>query len=350
MPRHKLNSSAQGSVLMSVIWILAMLAVFSVAVNRQVSQELIFGVWMRDRVQTRALVKAAVARAIFEIQKDEFLTFDTLNEKWASNPDAFKEIEIGPGTFSVQCNADPQTAENEGEAEGAKQLLYGACDESARININTSGEEVLFRLLRAAAELSEEDARKAAQAIVDWRDGDDAVMPEGAENTYYRSLPDSYEPRNANFQSIPELRMVRGIDPEIFKKLEPFITIYSEGSVNFNTASSTVIQAFGASPELARAIIEFRMGTDLLPGTKDDAVIQDPGSITSALGTGINFATGEFDLISSAVSQNLLTVGSKTFRIHAIGRLNRHGREVLGRGVCVVRRDGTVLMWQEDSE
>ena len=47
--------SKKGSVLIAVIWILSMLAIFTVVVNRQASQELLMGQWLKEHIATRHL-------------------------------------------------------------------------------------------------------------------------------------------------------------------------------------------------------------------------------------------------------------------------------------------------------
>jgi competence ComEA-like helix-hairpin-helix protein len=54
-----------------------------------------------------------------------------------------------------------------------------------------------------------------AAAITDWRDGDNAVSPGGAEAEYYLSQQPPYMPRNGPFQTLRELLMVRGISPDL---------------------------------------------------------------------------------------------------------------------------------------
>ena len=70
----------RGSVLITVTWILSLLTIFTLALHRQVSQELFMGQWIRERVVARYVAKAGVERALYDIQTDEFSTFDALND------------------------------------------------------------------------------------------------------------------------------------------------------------------------------------------------------------------------------------------------------------------------------
>lgn len=117
-------------------------------------------------------------------------------------------------------------------------------DESSKINLNsllTVGGYpddkyiAFFRRLLRNLELDENIADYAR----DWIDANE----EGpAENPFYQSLKHPYQCKNARFDTVEELQMVRGVTPEVFGKLSKFVTI-TGGMVNINTASREVIMA-----------------------------------------------------------------------------------------------------------
>jgi type II secretory pathway component PulK len=49
-----------------------------------------------------------------------------------------------------------------------------------------------------------------AASIVDWRDADDEVTSGGAESEYYLLLADPYYCKNAPFETLDELLLVKG--------------------------------------------------------------------------------------------------------------------------------------------
>ncbi len=325
----------KGSVLIAVTWMLAVLSIFALAVSRQASQELLLGQWLRDRVAGRTLARAGVERALLEIQLDKMPAFEALNESWAVNEKAFREVPVGEGTFSVSCSQDGET-------------YYGVCDESARVNLNLAGENPLKNLFRAVdPELEESDAVAIAQAIIDWRDGDDAQLADGAESSYYESLSPPYKAANAPFRAVEELSMVKGVTPELFQKVLPYVTVYSQGRVNLNTAPKTVLQALGLSPELAEKIAAFRAGADQVSGTKDDEIFQAVSQITESLSVGLSFSAEEFAQVSNAVAEGSVGVQSSVFRIQASGHLKHGGKNHDMMVTCVAKRDGTVLYWKQ---
>jgi type II secretory pathway component PulK len=326
----------RGSVLVTVIWALSLLAVYTVAVNRQVSQDLMFGQWMRDRVQGRALAKAAIERGLLELQSDKFITFEALNEPWASSA-ALHDAALGDGTFSLECKY-------------GETVVYGACDEAARINVNRVPEDMLKNLLKAVdSDISDSKAGEIAQAIIDWRDQDDEVMANGAESSYYKGLSTPYLARNGPFRSVEELTMVKGMTPELYEKIKEHVTVYSEGKLNFNTAGTVALRALGLSESLINKVVKFRNGDDKLPGTKDDGIFQDASAITPELSAAMSFSSEEFAQISNSIAAGLVDVKSGVFRMQAVGRLNRGGRNSDTRIICVVQRSGDILYWNETS-
>ena len=81
-------------------------------------------------------------------------------------------------------------------------------------------------------------------AIVDWVDQDEKPEPAGAESLYYQTLRPSYRAANAPLQTFLELRLIKGMTPEIIEKLSKLVTVYpleGESKVNVNTANPLVI-------------------------------------------------------------------------------------------------------------
>lgn len=333
-----LPRSQKGSVLVAVLWLIAMLGVFCLAVSRQASQELMFGQWLRDRVLGRSLAKAAIQRCLTEIRADQFQVFDAFQESWGSNEKAMKEISLGDGKFSVVCEQDGE-------------VMFGACDEAGRINLNKASAAVLAKLVMAVdSSAGSEMSVKIADAIVDWRDPDDSRSSQGAEAPEYKSQKLPYEAANADLKSVEELSMIKGVTPELYRKLLPYVTIYTDGRVNFNTAPAMVLKALGLADNLAMRIVNFRKGADGKTGTTDDEVFQDATQIVAALGSQADLSGEEYSQMMELINQGLMTTRTNTFRIHAVGILNREARKTDTWITCVIERDGNILRWKEGLE
>lgn len=91
--------------------------------------------------------------------------------------------------------------------------------------------------------------------LIDWVDPDDnrvSIDPftwqiqEGAgegEDSYYRDGVDRYRSKDSMFDSIEELRLVRGISDDLFVFLKDRVSVYAADKVNVNTASSEVLSS-----------------------------------------------------------------------------------------------------------
>ena len=90
---------------------------------------------------------------------------------------------------------------------GNARLTFALTDECAKLNLNSATAEMLEFLPGMTPEL--------AAAIVDWRDSDSDVTVNGAEDETYQRLNPAYRCKNAAFDSLDELRLVRGMYPEI---------------------------------------------------------------------------------------------------------------------------------------
>src|SRR6185503_10932343 len=98
----------------------------------------------------------------------------------------------------------------------------------------------------------ENEAEIIADSIVDWRDDDDFHQPNGAETEYYESLERPYRAKNAPFDTVEELLLVRGVTRELFYGDEErpglkdlFSVFTTTPTYNPNTATPALIQALG---------------------------------------------------------------------------------------------------------
>ena len=94
------------------------------------------------------------------------------------------------------------------------KVRYGLTDESAKLNINTAAADQLARLI-AQVVPEETPVEPLVDALLDWRDGDGNPLPDGAESDYYLQLPVPYRCKNAPFETVEELLMVRGFTGQI---------------------------------------------------------------------------------------------------------------------------------------
>jgi general secretion pathway protein K len=118
-------------------------------------------------------------------------------------------------------------------------------DAQSRVNLNSLptdpvAEQVLRGLCRR-----EKLSCDFIDALKDWIDEDsDVRFPDGAEDDYYINLQPSYRSANRPMIDRSELRLVKGVDAESYRKLKPYIIALPEPTkLNINTLPKPVFEA-----------------------------------------------------------------------------------------------------------
>lgn len=167
-------------------------------------------------------------------------------------------------------------------------------------------------------------------ATADWIDFATRIrFPGGAGDDWYSRLDPPYRAANRPMVSPSELRLVRDVGDEEWRRVAPYVTALPEPTpVNVNTASVPVLRSLapGMSAEAAQGVVDDR---------PDDgwqsvgAFLAHPGFA----GEGIDPAT--------------LTVGSRYFVLHSeidMGRVTIRSESVIHRsgerGQVILRRQG----------
>ncbi|MCX7793128.1 MAG: general secretion pathway protein GspK [Thermodesulfovibrionales bacterium] len=138
--------------------------------------------------------------------------------------------------------------------EEGLSLVVILSDENAKFNINslythssidkTRAREGLRKLFH---KLKVDEA--IAYTISDWIDRDSDEEYPGGERFS----------KNRGLYSIEELLQIPGINEEIYDKLKPYVTCYTDGKVNINSASVEVLLTMdGITEAIAEAIINYR--------------------------------------------------------------------------------------------
>lgn len=150
------------------------------------------------------------------------------------------------------------------------ELTIKVNDESGKIDINAASPEQLQQLFKSVGDLDEQKAQELAARVQDWRDPDDLVTVNGAEQADYEQADLAYGPANSPFVTVGELQQVLGMNYDLFKKLQPAITVYSgRGTPNPMYAPEQALMAMpGMNRDAAQNLIDMRH--QIAPGT-------DPG-------------------------------------------------------------------------
>lgn len=131
--------------------------------------------------------------------------------------------------------------------EGPYTINSSIIDLQGLLNINNLSnpgyQAVFMRLLQNTTRLDPIKAQAIVTAIVDW-------ITVGLKNTsfdqYYLTLSPAYRSAHRPMVSISELRLVKGITPELLTILLPYLTALPTSTlVNVNTASTPVLISLG---------------------------------------------------------------------------------------------------------
>lgn len=296
----------RASVLIVALWCLFFLSGLAVAIYVRIAPQIRLVGHLSDKAKGYYAAKAGVKQAIFMLEKDVTQGYDALNDIWANNEEALKDIEV---TKEICVSVKYEWTDD----QGVPQIRYGLIDEERKININTASLEILERLLGFIGQMSSVQATDIANAILDWVDEDDDFRSGGAEEGYYAGLSPSYPCANAKFAVLEELLLVKGMTSEVFNKIKPFITVYSSGAVNINTASRYVLEAIGLEQALADKVLRFRQGNDGQEGTADDNVFATMASVVTSLNSAVGLSEPETQQFNLLIAAEVLSVGSNYF-------------------------------------
>jgi general secretion pathway protein K len=99
-------------------------------------------------------------------------------------------------------------------------------DELGRIDLNHADGSLLVGLFQSAG-LDAPLASSLVDKILDWRDTNALKRLNGAKAQDYVRTGRAYRPRNGPFQSVDELKLVMDVTAELFRRVEPALTVYS---------------------------------------------------------------------------------------------------------------------------
>ena len=161
-------------------------------------------------------------------------------------------------------------------------------DERGKVDINAVDEVTLQQLFQGHG-LKEDDAVYMAAAVMDWADVDEIERANGAELPTYSSEGLDVGPGNRPFLMIEEVLQVLGMPWELFKKIEPGLTVFSESGMP--DPAYAPVEALLAMPDMteedALNFIEERQSQDATTGV--GATLPN-GQVAMARGRGLTYS------------------------------------------------------------
>lgn len=229
---------------MLVLWLVVVLGTMAIGVATSVRGEVSVVGNLRARSAARYAAESGVVVAQARL---EALLRATPNP--VDRARAFRELERGFGDLREA-------------AAGSSRFGVAVADLNARLDLNHAEPATLRNFLLQF--VGEREASALAVAIEDWRDPDSGARPGGAEAPEYARAGSLFEPSNAPFERLEELRRVLGMTDSLAYRIAPFVTVDGDGRVNINSAERTVLASLpGIGPEGARNLLERRASGEI---------------------------------------------------------------------------------------
>ena len=394
----------RGVALVMVLGSLVILTVLVTELQEQSSSTLSAALASRDalKAEYHARSGAQLARLLIAMEPTVRRVIDPLfkaaTKSGAPQIPVWKFTEMVLGPFNCPERAEKfQEAAGSG-VSGGKSLGSGTgcfevkvIDEDAKINVNLAVRGDGFSRDRLGAQLlgligppqfndlfeaPDADGQYANQptvcgALVDWADMDDTFYPcdprvttaqqGGPEDGYYQQIGLPYLRKNAPYDSLQELRLVRGVnDPFWLNFVEPdptdpdqrVLTVWGQDKINVNSANAQTLLAVVCSgapdaplcndpAQISAFIMAVTLARELTQGAP---LFKSPKAFTKAMrgkgrGVGPLFATLGLEPVEftdvKAVEKSISTE-SRVFSIYADGVVPGKQRETRARIHTVV--------------
>jgi len=247
-----------GFVLVSVLWILAILTVISLGFARRAMLERRMAWYAMDREQAQQMARAAAQRGLFELQNKQILDayneqdgYTGLDQRWARPIDLLQE-----GSYFI-------AAEEGSEGAGGDVCEVWIEDAESRISMNYAPED-FFKNLKSIN-------RRTITRLLKLRE------------------PSTAFHQQTLVHSVEELRGMQDFSDKEWlgtrnqAGLVDILTVWGDpayGRLNINTASVEVLSCLpDMDPEVAQRVVAARNGPDRRPRTADDVAFLNVGMV-----------------------------------------------------------------------
>jgi general secretion pathway protein K len=121
-------------------------------------------------------------------------------------------------------------------------LYVQAQDSNGMLSLVSINMPAMERLIKKVGGM--DNASGITDSYLDWIDTDNFTRVNGAEEFYYKGQGLPYVPRNYAMQYKEEFELIKGMDKELYGKLESYLTLLPSTGFNPNTASDEVLMAY----------------------------------------------------------------------------------------------------------
>jgi general secretion pathway protein K len=327
----------RGIALFLVLWVLTLLSViageFCFAMRTEVNITRNF----KEQTTAYYIALAGVNRAIGELIRNEVI-LQQVGQPKVEEEEEVQEGEEEQDRWRINVDIPPVPY-------GKGQFKVEIGNERGKININEAN-EALLKIMLSGFDIDEQQKNIIVDSIIDWRDDNNLYRLNGAEDDYYKSLPEPYECKDGDFDSVEELLMVRGITPEIFYGgLKDVVTEFHFGrsrsktkliyKIYINAASRKMLLTLPSITEaLADEIINYRKNADFKSLTE----------ISSLLGSDVFQSLGAYITLEKSPFHNIVSVGKVE------GTQIRQGVEAMVEINVRLKKGYRIVQWRDTFE
>jgi len=210
-------SSQRGIALVLVLWVLLLLTILTGSFALMARMDRLEANTLLHGTQARMSAEAAINLAVLALRDPEDET---------------------------RMRADGRIYET--ELEGVL-VEVSAIDARGKLDINTA-DELTFANIFVGNGMEPDAAELLAAAVLDWRDVDELERVNGAEEDAYFAAGLEMGPANRHFMMTEELLQVLGMPFELYRRLEPGITVFSRAKEP--DPSFAPVEALMAMPDI----------------------------------------------------------------------------------------------------
>lgn len=196
MIRQGCRRSQRGIALVLVLWVLLLLTIMTGSFSLMARMDRLEANTLLSGTQARLSAEAAINLAVLALRDPEDET---------------------------RMRADGRLYEQ--QIDGVL-IEVSAIDERGKLDINATDELSLANLFTGQG-MELDNAEILAAAVMDWRDADELERVNGAEQDAYLAAGLVVGPANRSFMMTEELLQVIGMPYELYRKIEPGITVFS---------------------------------------------------------------------------------------------------------------------------
>jgi general secretion pathway protein K len=299
LKKRQRRADERGIALILVLGAITVLTVFLTQLQEDTSSELASALAERDALKAEYFARSAVnlSRMLIATEPTVKQTvapiFMLMNQKPPQIPVwEFTDLVLGPFNdaasaqgFLASIGGDASTAKNIG-LTGGGHFEVTIVDEDAKINLNLAAQNLPEPQLRLASQLMGlmapvadnslfeqrdgdgqfSDRLTVCSALIDWADSEangnetqancdthsTTASSTGPEDSFYQTIGLPYRRKNAAYDSLDEVRLVRGVsddfwatfvDPEPDNPKKRIFTVWGQGTLNVNAANAQTMLA-----------------------------------------------------------------------------------------------------------